>query len=79
MYESIAKLTRADYEPNANRPKAVLFEGPPGTGIKTEELCILTVCYLNIIYVMIIFCEKKYKSIFTYIYIYITYISQMYI
>lgn len=34
IYESIARSTRKIYE--SNRPKAVLFEGPPGTGKTTS-------------------------------------------
>jgi SpoVK/Ycf46/Vps4 family AAA+-type ATPase len=30
VYSSLAKSTRA--KPGSNRPRAVLFEGPPGTG-----------------------------------------------
>lgn len=33
IYESVAKLTRRSYE--SNRPKAILFEGPPGVGKTT--------------------------------------------
>lgn len=34
IYDSITSLTRVKNEPN--RPKAVLFEGPPGTGKTTS-------------------------------------------
>eukprot|EP00951_Prasinocladus_malaysianus_P019723 scaffold159972_cov39-Prasinocladus_malaysianus.AAC.1 len=34
VYESIARRTRASFA--SNRPRAVLFEGPPGTGKTTS-------------------------------------------
>ncbi len=34
IYDSVASRTRV--VPESNRPKAVLLEGPPGTGATTE-------------------------------------------
>ena len=34
VYDAIAKATQS--QPSSNRPRAVLFEGPPGTGKTTS-------------------------------------------
>lgn len=49
IYEEVAKLTRRSYE--NNRPKAVLFEGPPGTGKTTAAKIIASTAGVPLVYV----------------------------
>ena len=48
-YEAIARETRATFE--SNRPKAVLFEGPPGTGKTTTARIIAAQAQVPMVYV----------------------------
>lgn len=49
IYDEIATNTRVKYEPN--RPKAVLFEGPPGTGKTTSAKIIAQQVNIPLIYI----------------------------
>ena len=51
VYDSIAKLTRISFE--SNRPKAVLFEGPPGVGKTTAARIIAGEAKVPLVYVPI--------------------------
>ena len=51
IYDQITKETRVKYEPN--RPKAVLFEGPPGTGKTTSAKIIAQQVNIPLIYMPI--------------------------
>lgn len=49
VYDEITQQTRVKYEPN--RPKAVLFEGPPGTGKTTSAKIIAQQVSIPLIYI----------------------------
>ncbi len=51
IYDSIAKLTRVSFE--SNRPKAILFEGPPGVGKTTAARIIAGEVKVPLVYVPI--------------------------
>lgn len=51
IYDSIAKLTRMTFE--SNRPKAILFEGPPGVGKTTAARIIAGQVKVPLVYVPI--------------------------
>ena len=50
-YNKIAEQTRGDFE--SNRPKAILFDGPPGTGKTTTARIIASQVEVPLIYVPI--------------------------
>ncbi|GAB4821726.1 hypothetical protein N2152v2_008772 [Parachlorella kessleri] len=49
VYDGIAKRTRRHY--SSNRPRAVLFEGPPGTGKTTSARVIATQAAVPLVYI----------------------------
>jgi SpoVK/Ycf46/Vps4 family AAA+-type ATPase len=51
IYDSIARLTRISFE--SNRPKAILFEGPPGVGKTTAARIIAGAVRAPLVYVPI--------------------------
>ncbi|CAD8071579.1 unnamed protein product [Paramecium sonneborni] len=51
IYESMTQLTRVKNEPN--RPKAILFEGPPGTGKTTTARIIAQQVQIPLVYLPI--------------------------
>jgi flagellar biosynthesis GTPase FlhF len=58
-YERIARSTREKYE--SNRPKAILFEGPPGTGKTTTAKIIASQAGVPMVYVPVeSICSKWY-------------------
>ncbi|KAF4674846.1 hypothetical protein FOL47_008594 [Perkinsus chesapeaki] len=50
LFKKIAEGTRGKSAP-ANRPKVVLFEGPPGTGKTSAARCIAAGCGIPLVYV----------------------------
>ncbi|KAF4730140.1 hypothetical protein FOZ62_004700, partial [Perkinsus olseni] len=50
LFKKIAEGTRGKAAP-ANRPKVVLFEGPPGTGKTSAARCIAAGCGIPLVYV----------------------------
>lgn len=58
IYDEITKMTRMKEE--SNRPKAVLFEGPPGTGKTTSAKIIATQVNIPLIYMPIESIMSKY-------------------
>ena len=49
MYNSVAQGTRETFQ--SNRPRAVLFEGPPGTGKTTSARVISSQAAVPLVYV----------------------------
>eukprot|EP00963_Diacronema_lutheri_P011720 scaffold1440_cov332-Pavlova_lutheri.AAC.20 len=49
VYEKIARGTRKKYE--SNRPRAILFEGPPGTGKTTSARAIAGQAFVPLVYI----------------------------
>ena len=49
MYAEVAKGTRQHF--SSNRPRAVLFEGPPGTGKTTSARVIATQAAVPLVYI----------------------------
>mmetsp|Transcript_38663 Transcript_38663/g.109334 ORF Transcript_38663/g.109334 Transcript_38663/m.109334 type:complete len:579 (+) Transcript_38663:539-2275(+) len=58
VYESIARRTRASFA--SNRPRAVLFEGPPGTGKTTSGRIIASQASVPMVYVPLESVMSKY-------------------
>ena len=51
IYDEITEHTRMKHEPN--RPKAILFEGPPGTGKTTSAKIISQQVNIPLVYIPI--------------------------
>jgi SpoVK/Ycf46/Vps4 family AAA+-type ATPase len=58
VYDEISRHTRVKNEPN--RPKAVLFEGPPGTGKTTSARIIANQVRIPLVYMPIESILSKY-------------------
>ncbi len=58
IYDEITEATRVKFE--QNRPKAVLFEGPPGTGKTTSAKIIAQQVNIPLIYMPIEAIMSKY-------------------